>query len=94
MPTDDTLRVSVSLNIAHAILFFLCSWEDYVGKPIPVDASPVERMKEMRAGRVQLCVYNKEMHDATLVHFPSVSNEPGGRLLGMYGGRLSRHIGY
>ncbi|GKY92828.1 hypothetical protein MPSEU_000252300 [Mayamaea pseudoterrestris] len=56
-------------------------WEDYVGKPIPVDSSSMERMKEMRAGRRQLCIYDQTMQDSTLVHFAAIQNEPGGRLL-------------
>jgi hypothetical protein len=58
------------------------SWENYVGKPIPVDSSSIERMKEMRAGRSKLCVYDQEMQDSTLVHFAAINNQPGGRLLG------------
>eukprot|EP00956_Cyclotella_meneghiniana_P004352 scaffold5312_cov71-Cyclotella_meneghiniana.AAC.6 len=43
---------------------------DFVDKPVPVDAPPLERMKEAVAGQVRkLCIYNKEMQDAPVVHF-------------------------
>jgi hypothetical protein len=57
-------------------------WETYIGKPIPVDSSSLERLKEMRAGRRRLCIYNQTMQDATLVHLAAMSDEPERRLLG------------
>jgi len=45
-------------------------WEDYVGKPVPVDAPPLERLKEGLAGRKQLCVYGPELQAAPVLHFP------------------------
>jgi len=45
-------------------------WEQYVGKPTPVDAPAMERMKEAWSDRSDLCIYDKEMQDAPLVHFP------------------------
>ena len=70
---------------AHFSFVHLCnvnSWEHYVGRPIPVDSSSLDRMKEVRAGRSSLCIYDETMQDATLVHFAAIQNQPGGRLLG------------
>lgn len=69
-------------------------WENYIGNPIPVDSSSLERMKEMRAGRQHLCIYDQEMQDATLVHFAAIPGQPGGRLLGesIFGIRLSQKL--
>lgn len=44
---------------------------DYQGRPVPYSAPPQERLREMLAGRRSLCLYDEEMQDATLVHFPS-----------------------
>jgi hypothetical protein len=60
----------------------VCRWGDYVDKPVDIDASSLGRMKEMRAGRNKLCIYDQTMQDSTLVHFAAIQNEPGGRLLG------------
>ena len=37
--------------------------------PIPVDAAPMERMRELLAGRKELCVYNNELQQAPVLHF-------------------------
>jgi hypothetical protein len=43
---------------------------DFVDNPVPVDAPPLERLKEAVAGQVKrLCIYDKEMQEATAVHF-------------------------
>ncbi|CAB9525784.1 GDP-fucose protein O-fucosyltransferase [Seminavis robusta] len=44
-------------------------WESYVGHPVPVDAAPIERMKENMAERKELCVYNETMQDEMVLHF-------------------------
>jgi len=49
----------------------LSKWEQYVGKPTPVDGTPVERLKEHIAGRKDLCIYDKDMQAAPLIHFPT-----------------------
>jgi len=45
---------------------------DFQGRPIPPDAAPIERMREMMAGRSRLCLYNDEMQSASVVHFPTL----------------------
>jgi hypothetical protein len=45
-------------------------YEEYIGKPNPVDASPIERLKEMNAERKKLCVYTPEIQNKQWIHFP------------------------
>jgi hypothetical protein len=47
------------------------SFEAYVGKPVPVNASPIDRMKENWAGRKDLCIYGEDLQAQPLVHFPA-----------------------
>ena len=46
-------------------------WEDYVGKPVPVDAPPMDRLKENWADRKDLCVYNNILQQQESVHMPT-----------------------
>lgn len=55
-------------------------FEDYVGKPVPVDAPTLDRLKESRAGRSEMCLYNQEMQAAPFIHFP-VDSKIKARLL-------------
>lgn len=43
--------------------------ETVLEDPLPVDATPVERMQEGLAGRNELCVYDEEMQKEHVVHF-------------------------
>ena len=47
------------------------SYEAYVGKPFPVDAPPVDRMKENWADRKKLCLYDNILQETQLIHFPT-----------------------
>lgn len=47
------------------------TYEAYVGKPFPVNASAVDRMKENWAGRKTLCLYDNTLQNTQLIHFPS-----------------------
>jgi len=42
---------------------------DFLSKPTPVDAAPIERMKEMRSDRRELCIYDEDMQNAPVLHF-------------------------
>mmetsp|Transcript_27837 Transcript_27837/g.32953 ORF Transcript_27837/g.32953 Transcript_27837/m.32953 type:complete len:569 (-) Transcript_27837:98-1804(-) len=42
---------------------------EFLQKPTPVDAAPIERMKEMRSKRKELCIYDEEMQNAPVLHF-------------------------
>jgi len=41
--------------------------EKYTGRPIPVDSSPRERLREMMAERRKLCIYNETMQSQTSI---------------------------
>ena len=44
--------------------------QEFTDKPIPVDASAPERLREAVAGQVRkLCVYDDKMQDAPVIHF-------------------------
>jgi hypothetical protein len=47
----------------------LPNWQDYVGKPVPLDAPVLDRLKENWAERSHLCLYNATMQQAHVVHF-------------------------
>jgi hypothetical protein len=46
------------------------SYEIYIGKPTPVNAPPIDRLKEMNAERKELCTYTPELQNTPWVHFP------------------------
>jgi hypothetical protein len=52
----------------------------FTGKPYPVDAPPIDRLRENLGGdnRDKLCIYDTEMHQQTLVHFGNVERKSGG----------------
>lgn len=52
----------------------------YSGRPTPVNASMIDRLREMLVGRNKLCGYNKELQDAKVIHLPG-REETGHRLL-------------
>lgn len=41
----------------------------YKGNPVPVDAPPLERMKENLSNRKDLCIYNQSMQEKLVIHF-------------------------
>eukprot|EP00536_Pseudo-nitzschia_multiseries_P005750 jgi/Psemu1/238780/estExt_Genewise1.C_1120060 len=45
-------------------------YESYIGKPNPVDAPAIERLKEMAAERTKLCLYTPDLQKKQWVHFP------------------------
>jgi hypothetical protein len=53
----------------------------FVDDPVPVDASPKERMRENLAGRSELCVYDQEMQQEPVLHF-MCSHKERVRMLG------------
>ena len=55
-------------------------WEDFVGKPPPVDAPTIDRLKENWAGRQSMCLYNEIMQASTVIHFP-MDHKSDARLL-------------
>jgi len=58
------------------------AYEHFVNKPTPVDASMKDRLREFLAQRKKLCIYDKRLQDADIIHFHGKSKaETGGRLL-------------
>jgi len=46
-------------------------YEDFEGKPTPVDAPIEERMREMLAERDDICIYDETLQNAKVIHFPA-----------------------
>jgi hypothetical protein len=58
------------------------AFEHYINKPTPVDASTKDRLRELLAQRKKLCIYDKPLQEASIIHFHGKSKaETGGRLL-------------
>eukprot|EP00986_Skeletonema_menzelii_P005115 scaffold1811_cov145-Skeletonema_menzelii.AAC.6 len=44
--------------------------QEFIDKPVPVNAPAIERLREAVAGRIKnLCVYDEKMQDASVIHF-------------------------
>ena len=43
--------------------------EKYKGNPVPVDAAPIERLKENLNNRQEICIYDEKMQEEFVVHF-------------------------
>lgn len=62
-----------SLRKVHADIMAnggMPEWQEYVGKPVAINASVEDRMKENSAQRKEICLYDKHLQDATWVHWP------------------------
>lgn len=80
-PTDESKAAEDDMKtIFEQMLRDNPQFEDYIGKPVPVDAPTLDRLKESRAGRSQMCLYNREMQAAPFLHFP-VDHSMSARLL-------------
>mmetsp|Transcript_775 Transcript_775/g.1319 ORF Transcript_775/g.1319 Transcript_775/m.1319 type:complete len:544 (+) Transcript_775:274-1905(+) len=44
-------------------------YRSFENNPTPVDAPPIDRMREALAGRSELCIYDEEMQNAPVIHF-------------------------
>ena len=44
-------------------------FDQYLDKPTPVDAQPIDRMRETHAGRGNLCIYDENMQKEPVLHF-------------------------
>ncbi|GFH56455.1 hypothetical protein CTEN210_12931 [Chaetoceros tenuissimus] len=42
---------------------------EFINNPVPVDAEPIYRLREMLAGRNELCIYNESLQKEPLLHF-------------------------
>jgi GDP-fucose protein O-fucosyltransferase len=52
----------------------------YLGKPVPFDADPIERLDESLVNRQEICVYNETYQNAKVIHMMG-DNDSGARLL-------------
>jgi hypothetical protein len=66
-------NVQQLLDLEKQMLANPPKWEEYVGKPTPVDAPSADRLRENWADREKLCIYDEEMQASRLVHFPNDS---------------------
>ena len=80
-PTShESSNIDELKSIETTILQERPKFEDFVHKPVPVDGTPMERLKENWAGRKKLCIYDTELQESTHVHFP-VDGKLDARLL-------------
>ena len=80
-PTShDSSNIDELKSIETTILEQRPKFEEYVNMPVPVDGTPIERLKENWANRKSLCIYDTEMQEATHLHFP-VDHQMDARLL-------------
>ena len=57
------------------------NYSEYQGRPVNVDAPPIERFREILAGRRKICMYDKKIHDENpVVHFKADQTD-GTRLI-------------
>lgn len=64
---DELRRIEKAITSTKPIP----NWGQYVGKPTPVDAPIIERLKENWADRNGLCIYDQQMQSAPLIHIPT-----------------------
>jgi GDP-fucose protein O-fucosyltransferase len=58
------------------------TFEAFIDKPVPINASAIDRLKEMRADRRKICLYDEKWQNVQLIHFgEGGKGEAGSRLL-------------
>lgn len=70
-PSDDGPEHFAELDeMMKAVNSNFPKLQEFIDKPVPVDAPTTERLREAVAGRIRnLCVYDEEMQEATIIHF-------------------------
>jgi GDP-fucose protein O-fucosyltransferase len=68
--SHDVANIQELRTMEQTILQDRPNFETYIGHPVPVDAPPMERLRENWADRKSLCIYDMQMQNATFVHFP------------------------
>eukprot|EP00569_Conticribra_weissflogii_P003739 CAMPEP_0171329334 /NCGR_PEP_ID=MMETSP0878-20121228/1199_1 /TAXON_ID=67004 /ORGANISM="Thalassiosira weissflogii, Strain CCMP1336" /LENGTH=569 /DNA_ID=CAMNT_0011829301 /DNA_START=239 /DNA_END=1948 /DNA_ORIENTATION=+ len=70
-PSDDGPEHFEELNgMMEEVKKNFPRWTEFKNNPVPVDASPLERMREAVGGQVRkLCIYDENMQKAPVVHF-------------------------
>jgi GDP-fucose protein O-fucosyltransferase len=80
-PTShDAKNIQELLSMEQTILNDKPMFDTYIDQPVPIDATPIERMKENWAGRKSICIYDAEMQNSAFLHFP-VDHKVDARLL-------------
>jgi GDP-fucose protein O-fucosyltransferase len=80
-PTShESSNIEELKTIENTILQQRPKFDQYVDKPVPIDGTPMDRLKENWADRKQLCIYDTEMQESTHLHFP-VDHHLNARLL-------------
>ena len=64
----------------------------FINKPVPVDASPVERLMENLGHRNRLCVYTPELQKEKVFHLMGDNASNARLLVHFYAVRLSLHL--
>jgi hypothetical protein len=71
------------------------AFEHYINKPTPVDASTKDRLRELLAQRKKLCIYDKPLQEASIIHFHGKSKaETGLRHLVLLNALLDDHAAH
>lgn len=58
--------------------------KDFIDDPVPVDAEPVYRLRELLSGRNKICIYDKELQDEQVLHFKVDHSEKARMLTHFY----------
>lgn len=56
-------------QIKETVLQKILKYQDYIGNPVNVDGPVLDRMSENWANRKDLCLYDKDLQHAKIVHF-------------------------
>jgi hypothetical protein len=57
-------------------------FETFIDNPVPINGSAIDRLKEIRAGRTKVCIYDEKWQNVQLIHFgEGAQGEEGARLL-------------
>jgi len=57
-------------------------FETFIDNPVPINGSAIDRLKEIRADRTKVCIYDEKWQNVQLIHFgEGAQGEEGARLL-------------
>ena len=58
------------------------AYKEFINNPTPVDASSKDRLRELNAERMSLCIYDQTLQESQIIHFHGkAKTDTGGRLL-------------
>lgn len=58
--------------------------KDFIDDPVPVDAEPVMRLREMLSARNEICIYDEELQNEQVLHFKVDHSEKARMLTHFY----------